>query len=82
MAGPIPVSFQEIESWSRATGKHVPGYEFSLLKQLSKDYVSQYRASSKPEEPIPMAEGEHANREQVARGLANLIAQQKAKPKR
>lgn len=79
MSGPVPITFTEIEAWARITRTHVPGYEALLLRQLSRDYTSQYHASSKPGEPIPMADGEEINREQVARGFANLIKQQKAK---
>lgn len=79
MSGPVPVTFQEIEAWSRMTHTAIPTYEALLLRQLSRDYVSQYHASSKPDEPQPMMPGDEVNREQVARGFADLIASQKAK---
>lgn len=40
--GPQPVTFQEIESWARATNTRVPGYEALQLRQLSVDYCEQY----------------------------------------
>ena len=57
MAGPAPVSFQEIEAWARMTKTTLPGWEVLMLRQLSKDFVSQYHDSSKPDCPCP---GDHS----------------------
>lgn len=86
MSGPVPVSFSEIEAWSRVTGIEIPGYEAVQLRQLSRDYCNQHHASKNPSEPQPIMPGEDATpkqvvREQVARGLADLVAQHKQKAK-
>jgi hypothetical protein len=77
MAGPVPVSFSEIEAWARVTGTDLPGHEATILRSLSRDYCAQFSASKDPKEPMPLMPGEH-HRAAVARGFADLMKQHRA----
>ena len=58
-AGPIPVSYAEIEAWQRTTNAELPSNEAVLLRQLSAVYCNQLIDSEKPECPRPDAIGPH-----------------------
>jgi hypothetical protein len=52
-SGMIPVSFQELESWSRMTGADVNAWEASMLIRMSRQYCGQHHGSSDPMSPPP-----------------------------
>ncbi|MCZ4341514.1 hypothetical protein O4H52_07875 [Sphingomonadaceae bacterium G21617-S1] len=39
--GPKPLSAQELEAWSRGTGKRLACWEFDLLLRMSRDYLGE-----------------------------------------
>jgi hypothetical protein len=51
--GPIPLTFQEIESWSRITRQEVSGDEAETLRRLSELYCAMYYRSISPVHPDP-----------------------------
>lgn len=53
MNGPEPLSWQEINAWRQATGTVATTEELIMLRNLSRQYVSQYQRSDNPEEPAP-----------------------------
>jgi hypothetical protein len=62
-AGPVPVSFQEIESWSRMTNTFIPTCDAILLKQLSKDYCSELRAAENKDREAPEIPGDEIDKQ-------------------
>lgn len=72
-AGPVPVSFSEIQAWADMTRTEVPGWEAGLLKRLSKDYCSQYHKSRKPDCPMPDDKPTQDRRRSVASGFAKMV---------
>lgn len=53
-SGPVAVSWQEIESWSRMTRIDVPGYESWLIRELSIEYCNQFAESHRKNVPKPV----------------------------
>jgi len=53
MNGPEPLSWQEISAWREATGVEATAEELVMLRNLSRQYASQYHRSDNPEEPAP-----------------------------
>lgn len=73
MAGAIPVSYQEISAWQKLTSTEMPGYEAVQIRQLSKDYCSEYQQADKPHRPKP-SEKEDDNRQQVATSFKAMVS--------
>lgn len=44
--GPMPITYQEIEAWSRMTKTILTWQESKFLKELSQEYCNQYAKSS------------------------------------
>jgi len=63
--GPMPLTYREIESWSRMTGILPTWEECRFLKILSQEYCSQYGKSSDRDAPPPHTT-EKVNRESVS----------------
>ena len=72
MGGPVPVSFQELEAWSRATRTELPGHEALVLRELSRDYCREFNAASKPSRPRPAADEAEA-RKAAGESFAQLV---------
>ena len=47
MAGQLPISFSEIEAWSRLTGRSVSPFEVDLIKDLDFELLAHW-AATKP----------------------------------
>lgn len=71
ISGPVPVSFAEIEAWSRTTHTNLPGYEALQLRQLSVDYCTQYHKSDGKQCAAP-GEGVESKRARISRQLAEF----------
>jgi len=69
--GPVPVSWGEIDSWSRVSGFFIAGHEAEEIRILSKDYCSSFHAGQDPTEIKPSFGDDRTvtekRREQVAR---------------
>jgi hypothetical protein len=80
-AGPVPVSYAEIESWKRTTNAEVPSGEVILLRQLSSAYCNQLVEAEKPDCPRPDAAGPHDAdaRGKVAHNFKAMIKAYKGK---
>jgi hypothetical protein len=48
--GPAPLSFLEIESWSRLTHRTLTGWQINVLKQLDSVYLSKQAEQAKKNE--------------------------------
>lgn len=79
MGGPVPVSFQEIDSWAKMTRTYVPGYEALLLRSLSQVYCEQYHKSSDPGCPMPREEMDEDVRNKATNDFKQLVKNLKAK---
>ena len=52
-SGPQPLTYQEIDSWSRVSRLQIEGHEAELLKQLSAEYCSHWYEARSPNMPDP-----------------------------
>lgn len=72
--GIAPLTFGEIESWQRATGKQLQPWETSLLRKLSAAYVTEAHAAEKIETPPPYgAQAQSFDRDKVAKKVKNMM---------
>ena len=46
--GLSPLSWQDIESWSRQTGVNATGWESGVIKTLSSAYLNEYQQAKDP----------------------------------
>jgi hypothetical protein len=51
--GPQPLTFQEIESWSRVSRIVIEGHEAELIKMFSDWYCNDWYLSRSPDYPDP-----------------------------
>jgi hypothetical protein len=72
MYGAIPLSWQEIRAWQELTNTELPSEEALQLKQLSRDYCSEYNAADKPHRPKP-SETPDENREATKQSFAAMV---------
>lgn len=56
MAGPIPITYQEIESWATLTKIDMPWYEPGYLRMLSREYCAESHAAKDANRPKPRLE--------------------------
>lgn len=50
-----PITFLEIEAWTRMTGTVLTAWEAGALRSLSQAYMGEYFAASDPQRPAPYA---------------------------
>ncbi|MES1987462.1 MAG: hypothetical protein V4440_05425, partial [Pseudomonadota bacterium] len=55
--GMVPLSFQEIASWTELNGLELSAFESNAIRDLSRSYVGQYNISSKPDCFAPWVKG-------------------------
>lgn len=67
--GGEPVTFQEIEAWSRMTGTRLNTWEVSTLHGLSLAYVDELNAASDPVRPAPYSPADKPSRAEVSKRL-------------
>lgn len=82
--GPVPLTWQEIESWLRTTElTALSVWEKLVIKEMSEVYVSELaKSSSKTAEApyVPAVEPEDIDREKVAAKLGDVLRGFKRKP--
>lgn len=70
--GPEPVTFAEIDAWSRTTGYDPTAWEAQTIRRLSRAFVSQYAKSKETNSPAPWT-GDKVDRKAVASGIDKLL---------
>jgi len=70
--GPMPISFQEIESWARMTRTVLTWQESKFLKELSQEYCNQY-AKSSDRNAAPPYTTEKIDKESVSDRVRNAL---------
>jgi hypothetical protein len=83
--GPVPLSWQEIESWMRCTETQITVWERLTIKGMSEDYVGEYLAARKKDRPAPYTyvdpdEELEEQRKEVATKLLNAFRMFKRAP--
>lgn len=72
--GNSSLSWSELESWSRASGRHVSGWELRTLRYLSEVFLQQHGESSNPNCPSPWVEkADPDRREKVAQHVRSIL---------
>lgn len=82
-SGDGPISFAEIEAWSRLTGNVLDGWEAPALRRLSTAYHAEHYAASDPNRPPPFTLAEPPSRDVVSQRLAaafDRLERQDARP--
>jgi len=51
--GMIPISSSEIRAWQDMSGVQLSVWEYQTLREMSREYVSQYNASNQKDTPPP-----------------------------
>jgi hypothetical protein len=80
---PLPLSWQEIESWLRLTERdYLPLWEKGMIRQLSQAYVNEYLQATDPLRPAPYSRSlEELDREAIGNSIyaamKRLMASQK-----
>tara|TARA_Y100000296_G_scaffold84935_2_gene119608 strand:- start:526 stop:825 length:300 start_codon:yes stop_codon:yes gene_type:complete len=71
--GLAPVSFGEIEAWSRLTGARLTGWQVDALSMMSRAYVAQRnKGEGKPPTPPPWS-GTSATRKAASDQLEQIL---------
>lgn len=70
--GPVPITWQEMDSWADRTCTDLPGYEALELRQLSKDYCDQYYLGRDPNCLMPLDDVGHMPGDKVAEMRAQV----------
>lgn len=84
--GPVPLSWQEIDSWIRVSGRVLPMWERLMVKTLSEDYVSELmqataRDRAQPYTAVPEQEEEQIDRPAVADKILSILSKFKKQTK-
>lgn len=68
-SGDGPITFSEIEAWSRLTGHVLDGWEAPALRRLSAAYHSEHYAASDPKRPAPFTTVAPPTRSEISQRL-------------
>jgi hypothetical protein len=66
--GPTPLTFSEIDAWSRITRIEIEGHEAETIREMSEVYCAAWRASRNPNCPDPCG-----GTENLAEAFGNLL---------
>ena len=72
MGGPVPVTYQEIDAWSRLTNTYLPWYESTQIRQLSREYCAEAVAAKDPNRPKPKLD-QNINTESVNESFRKMV---------
>lgn len=69
-----PLTFQEIESWARQTGRILSPWESQTMRALSQAFIAAGMEAEKPETPAPYdRQNEQFDREKISKKVGNLF---------
>jgi hypothetical protein len=71
--GAVPISFQEIESWQHQVGVELAPWEVRMLRSLSREYVGELNAATKPDRPMPWEPGKQQTIQAAANNLRAAV---------
>lgn len=72
--GSAPLSCLEVEAWQRCTGICLEPWEFKILRDMSRSYLSQLQEGEKPECPPPYGDPvQDFDREAVSKKVSNAF---------
>lgn len=83
MSGMDALGWVDIKAWADLTNTNLDASDYILIRDLSKEYVSQYHASSNPAEPAPYVATSALGNESVGASLlewAKMMQQSMVKP--
>lgn len=74
MAGPVRLSYREIEAWTQLSGVSLRPWEVTTLRAMSAEFAREIRAAEDPKHPAPWApEPEQLDRKAVARRIKDAL---------
>lgn len=80
--GPVPISWQEIDSWMSVTEAEISVWERMMIKTLSDEYVSELVQATAPNRPAPYNQiqvDEDINRETVVNKFEGWLSRLKGR---
>lgn len=72
--GPQPLTYQEMEAWSRLARVRLTPWEADCLRSLDVVYLNDYAKDKAGDNAAPMTEDGEVDRDAVASGLKNAFA--------
>lgn len=82
MAGPIPLSWGQVNDWCVGNGLDLWPTERALIVRLSEAYVSKLNKSDHPQELSPMVYNENGEVDSGKQGVVLMAARKSRKQKR
>lgn len=70
--GPVPLSWQELQSWQEQTGTVLQPWELTIIKAASRAYAEQISISGKADCPPPNRVVEH-DPEKLAKHIKSIL---------
>jgi hypothetical protein len=81
--GPLPLDWNQIESWSRLQGLDIQPKEATALRELSLSYVEQHNRAKEKDCPQPWIDPEELRKQEVSEKVTSqfdaLIKRRKGK---